>query len=122
MSELSAMLDDIRSLPGAKVSLDPKTNTIYVDFVMNGEPGMMKLSARPTGSTAETDKGFRSRVYAAAVSSMRGQKPSSFSAAVKAVSGIVRTNALKILTNPENWQIEKFRYAGLRIGLPKSTS
>jgi hypothetical protein len=118
MGELAAMLDDIRSLPGAKVSLDPKTNTIYVDFVMHGEPGMMKLKARPEGSTADTDKRYRSRVYAAAVSSLKGQKPSSFNAAVKAVSGIVRNNALKILTNPTNWQIEKFRYAGLRIGLP----
>lgn len=115
MSDLAMILDDLKEIKTAKVSLDPQSNTVYLDFVLNGEPGKMRVVQRPMGTRDETHREFRKKVFAAARAENRGRAPGNWEQAVQMASGPSRPMALKILTNPKNWKLDGLSHGGFKF-------
>lgn len=109
------MMSDLRDLPVATAEIDRQAREVVLRFVLNGQAGSVQLRIRPDGSPELTEKSFRSKIYACAISQSAGRKPENFEQAIRAVSGEVRNRSIRILTNTENWVIAGFRYGEFRF-------
>ena len=107
MSDVATFMQQIHDLQSAQVDFDIPKERIYLNFVIDGERGSMRLSPKPESSKEQTSKKFRSRLYAAAIAVLGGKKPRSWQSALNTVRGTIRTNAVRILTNPKEWYIEQ---------------
>lgn len=115
MSDLATLLDEVRELEGAKVDIDPATGRVYFDFMLHGERGRMRMSLKRTGSYDEMLATFRKKVFAAARSENHGESPGSMKKAQQLITGTVRPNAIKILTNPQFFQVDRVSYGDMEI-------
>lgn len=115
MSEFAAIIEDIRTLPSVEVDFDLRTQRLFFSFVLNGLKGTLRMRIRPEGSPEDTGRKFRSKLYAAAIAVLNGRKPRSWESALNTVRGTIRTQAIKILTNPDAWIIERLRYGDFSI-------
>lgn len=112
MAEFAALVDEVRALGTAKADPDPFSHSVILHFVLHGEPGLLRVSLRPQGHRDETNRVFRARIYAAAMAVGRGTRPRTFDEALSMIRGRVGPRAIKILTAPETWRVEKLRWAG----------
>ena len=53
---------------------------------------------------------YNSHLWAAARSELGGNEPTNWTTALTTIKGNIRANAIKILTNPENWKVVNHRY------------
>ncbi len=113
MSELAAFVQDFKTLTTADVDFDLKSERLFLTFTLNGERGTVRLKPRPTGSVGETEKKFRAKLYAAAMAVLGGRRPRSWQSALNTLRGTIHTQAIRILTNPKEWSIERLHYGDL---------
>lgn len=111
MSDVASILDDIKSVDVAQADFDIDTATVYLSFSLYGQPCKMRLVSRPDNGR-DALKTFRSRLYAAAVTMMKGRKPNNWGEVLVAVKGKIRPSAIKIFTNPKNFKLVGLKYDG----------
>jgi hypothetical protein len=116
MSDLADFRNQFDQLTEAEVDWDLTTNTVYISFTLDSQPGTMCLRMRNQGTPEKTAKRFRSRVYAAAVSNLGGNKPNSWAHAQSSLKGKVRGHALRLLSDSKIFEIVRLRWQDLNIG------
>ena len=117
MSDYDYIFKKLRAMPSVKCRLDTDNFLIKLEFILDNEPGSIWFRPRRDG-TDLGEKYFR-KISAAARSMMGGQKPANIAVAKEILRNSkngIRNNAIKILTNPDEWEVVGLRWAGCAFG------
>ena len=109
------LLQKVRLLSNAKCSVDKddqKKKQVWISFEFQGTKGFLLLEAK-------NPQKYNSYLWAAARSELGGREPTNWTTALNTIKGNIRANAIKILTNPENWQVTNHKYDPTPL-LPKT--
>jgi hypothetical protein len=107
MSDVAHTVDDILDLTSMTASVDFDAETVVMRFMLYNIPGRITFRPRPSIK-------FRSRVYAAAVAMNNGVRPT-WKAVPNLVSGPLKPQAIKILTNPAGWRVVHLQYDSIKF-------
>lgn len=115
MSDLSYIIDNIRRMSEAECIVDEDNCTVWLRFVLDSEYGSIWLKPRRDGTDLKTK--FIRKLTAAARSQMGGQRPKSFAHVKSVLTGKIRNNAIKILTNTQEWEVVGLRWIDFKFGI-----
>lgn len=116
MSDLAYMIDNIRMLNRAHVIIDEQMFSVWLDFFMDRVKGTLHVRIKPTvyskkgigtdRSDDERDLVFAKKIKSAARSQQHGRPVADYASAKKMLQTYhISNNAIKILTNPQDWDI-----------------
>ena len=106
LSELDELLQEVRLLHNVRCSIDKddqKKKQVWINFELYGTKGFLVFEAR-------NPQKYNSHLWAAARSELGGKEPTNWTTALTTLNGNIRSNAIKILTNPENWKVVYHKY------------
>jgi len=115
MSDLSYILNSIRQMSQVECIVDEENYTVLLRFVLDGEYGSIWLKPRRDGT--DLKRSFTHKLTAAARSQLGGSRPKSFAHIKSVLDGKIRNNAIKILTNPEKWEVIALRWIDFKFGV-----
>jgi hypothetical protein len=114
MSDLAYILQSIRAMPQVRCRLNFENFTIKLEFGLDNTYGAIWFKPRNDG-TDIGDK-FRRKVTAAAIARMGGKRPSSLKVAQNMLNGLIKNASIKILTNPQEWEVTGLRWDSFKFG------
>ena len=106
MGELDELIISIQSLNTVTCSIDKddqKKKQVWIIFELYGSKGYLVLEAKD-------HKNYINLLRGAATSELGGNIPTNITTTINELRGTIRSNAIKILTNPENWKVVQYKY------------